>query len=97
MNKVKIGDVTYMLKGKRMVVDPSVPPKEWPNGSAIYREGKGDRGPRWRTGYNPHIGLVGHTLKRNGKVAAWRHTGSGRYEYAGEFENHLTAMKSIAR
>lgn len=71
----------------RAIKDPSEPPKQWPNGSGFFREGtahlKSDKG------------LLGRTVRRDNKTAAWRYMGYKQYKYLGEFPDTLAAMRAI--
>lgn len=77
-----------------MIVDVTVPPSEWPNGSAVYS--RVPKGPRWHPDYNQNKNLIGHIVGEIGKPQrVWRYIGGGDFRYLGEFPDHISALKSL--
>lgn len=61
-------------------------PKEWPNGSGLYRKGMA----------GSQKGLLGRTVRfGSGKVRAWRYLARDKYSYLGEFKSDLDARLAI--
>jgi hypothetical protein len=79
------------VRERTIKMEPGTIPKQWPNGSGLYKEGtahlKSDKG------------LIGRTVRGSisGRVRAWKYLGRGKYRYLGEYPDTLEAMAALRR